>query len=158
MKEDKNNLISLFQSEVNRFLEAYPSLKYQWKDDNYVIGIEGDKEGFGLEIHLDEKEITLYTDYGIHQHLIPDENEPISEFVASTVGLIRDLLSPDMRIKEYQSNGKGYRWDLEGNYGGKWEREDTTSLIFFNYFGTRSFTYFTNNLLPGRLCDRKTEQ
>lgn len=72
--------------------------------------------------------------------------------VEDALGLVRDLLSPDMRVRELRAGRSAYRWFIEAFDGRTWKVEHMTGLLFWNYFGRRSEHIYQNAVLPGRLA------
>lgn len=66
------------------------------------------------------------------------------------MGVVRDLLSKNMRIKEILSNNKPVRWLLQYKGENGWETEATNGLIFYNYLGKKSERLNSNDTLPPR--------
>jgi len=78
-----------------------------------------------------------------------DDRDPAS-FVRDALGLVRDLLSPGMRLRELRAAGRPYKWILEGRLSGQWHTEQTMALLIWNYFGVRSERIYQNAHLPER--------
>ena len=79
------------------------------------------------------------------------EPEPgIDALVESLFGLLRDMLSPDMRIRELWAWPLPYRGFLEAFDGARWSTEQEMGLIFWNYVGRRSVQIYSNSVLPSR--------
>jgi len=95
----------------------------------------------------------VYTEVGFHAHF---EGTP-DETVQQALGLTRDLLSADMRIREQLASGRGYRWTLDRRDTSGWTRESTTGAFFWNYFGRRTERVYQNTQLPGRLVNARHE-
>jgi len=77
--------------------------------------------------------------------------ESTARLVEELFGLLRDMLSSDMRIRELCANSSPYRGILETYDGTRWSTEHEMGLIFWNYFGKRSFRTYSNSILPGRM-------
>ena len=108
-----------------------------------------DDSGFDVEVCVGAREIVVHA-LGAHEHFELQGSTP-SEVCASVLGLVRDLLSPDMRIREMRSRGRAFRWFVESRNGPEWLVETETGLLFFNYFGRRSERVYQNRQLPGRM-------
>ena len=129
---------------------SYPHLPCLTKDEGSAYAIEFPKtseSGFDVDVYVrDDGYLEITTDHGWHYHGHGLTGEQLEE----RLGLVRDLLSPAMRIREVRSNNKPYGWVLEGSYGTDWKREGASALVFFNYFGRRSEHVFQNSALPAR--------
>jgi hypothetical protein len=71
--------------------------------------------------------------------------------VDQVLGLARDLLSPDMRLRQLVAGGAPYKWIVEYHDGTSWRPEFVHGLLIFNIFGRRSTQTFQNHQLRGRL-------
>ena len=107
-----------------------------------------DDFGFDVEVSVGDREIVVHA-LGAHEHFELGNGTP-SEVCASVLGLVRDLLSPDMRIREIRSRGRPFRWFVESRNGPAWQVEAETGLLVFNYLGKRSERVYQNRQLPGR--------
>ena len=120
-----------------------------------TLGAQASGQGRGcsqaqvIEVVLqpDSRGIIAVTSVGFHEHV----EGPVTESVQDALGFARDLLSPDMRVREQLSDERGYRWNLERRQEGEWALESTTGLMFWNYFGRRSERFYQNQHPPGRL-------
>jgi hypothetical protein len=106
------------------------------------------ENGFDITVEVFPHEIIVSAD-GPHLHF--DDMKNIETTVQEALGLIRDMLSPAIRVVEQRSNGHPYKWHLESFRNGQWQREDTTDILFYNYFGKKSKTIYQNDILPGRI-------
>lgn len=105
-------------------------------------------EGFDISVVADEKEVSVFTEYIAHDHFSSDESHEDSSYQA--LGLVRDLLTPKMRIKVFEVGGKAYRSDMEIQHDGSWRRANTTTLFAFTLFRKKTVKYFSNDRLPNR--------
>jgi hypothetical protein len=65
------------------------------------------------------------------------------------LGMIRALLSTDMRLKARCAGGRPYKWGIEQSTPNGWiARDEQMALIFYNYFAARSERVFQNSQLP----------
>lgn len=110
-----------------------------------------DDFGFDVDVCVGDREIVVQA-LGAHEHFDLGNGTP-SEVCASVLGLVRDLLSPAMRIREIRSHGRPFRWFVESLNGPEWQVEAETGLLIFNYFGSRSERVYQNRQLPGRMHD-----
>lgn len=106
-----------------------------------------DASGFDIALIGNSNDIELAAG-GFHSHV--DNPADPTELVRGALGFVRDLLTPSMRLREWCSNGVPYRWVLESSRGGAWVAEESTGLLFWNYFGRRTERVFQNNQLPSR--------
>jgi hypothetical protein len=145
-------LCRLFVSEAKRILAKHPEVQHSWSidgdEDRAILEIQGKGDaGFDITAHIHPNEITLWGE-GWHEHYAA--TEPKSDFVAHMLGLIRDMLSPSMRIRETLSNGTPYKWNLENLEDGTWVVENTCGLFFWNCFGKKTEKFYSNEVLPAR--------
>ena len=104
--------------------------------------------GFNINVQVFPSEIVVSMQ-GAHEHF-PLEHGP-EDLVRSVLGLVRDLLSPAMRVREQCAGGEPFRWHVEMlQDDGTWQVETTTGLFFWNYFGKRSERIYQNHVLPDR--------
>src|SRR6266498_3885481 len=80
--------------------------------------------------------------------LIPKSTH--QEKIVAALGLVRDLLSPHMRIRELRAGKSAYRWHMEALHNNEWQTEGFTGLLFWSYFAKRSERILQNTTLPGR--------
>lgn len=85
---------------------------------------------------------------GFHTHF--DDSDDAGALVRDAFGLVRDLLSPAMRLREWRAGNVPYRWVLEVQVADGWRSEQTMGLLFWNYFGRRSERVYQNRQLPAR--------
>jgi hypothetical protein len=152
-------LCRLFASEAKRILARHPGVQHSWSidadEDHAILEIEGKGDaGFDITAHIDSSEIILWSE-GWHEHYAA--TEPKTDFVAHMLGLIRDMLSPSMRIRETLSNGTPYKWNLENLEDGTWVVENTCGLFFWNWFGKKTEKFYSNEALPARPPLREEE-
>ena len=131
----------------------HPEVLHSWSidddEDHAILEIQGKGDaGFDITAHIDSGEITLWSE-GWHEHYTC--TEPKADFVAQLLGLIRDMLSPSMRIRETLSNGVPYKWSLENFEDGTWVVENTCGLFFWNWFGEKAEKFYRNEVLPSRV-------
>ncbi len=127
-------------------LESGPRVAHAWEAGDVLAFPAQSHDGFEVRIVPAGRELIVFTQ-GYHEHL---SGKP-STIVEQALGLVRDLLSPDMRIRERRAGGSPYRWVLERRAATGWEREASTGLLFWNWFGRRSERIYQNHQLPGRL-------
>ena len=139
----------IFYEYINEIISNERQLVYEWCNDSSEITFKKNShEGFDLIIKCDIDSIYIYTDIGYHNEYPLTKN--LQTVLTEVTGLARDLLSKNMRIREYLSNNKPYRWDVESLVDNKWYSVDSTGLIFWNYLGKRSEKIYFNNILSER--------
>jgi hypothetical protein len=136
------------QTQGAQIASEYPEVSCRWQGDELVFP-KADDDGFEIRLQPDAAGVIVLTDVGLHVHV---EGDP-EDAVRDALGLVRDLLSPDMRVVERRSGQHGYRWTLERLESGRWLGEARTGLLFWNYFGRRSEQIYQNRRFPGRLAD-----
>jgi hypothetical protein len=92
--------------------------------------------------------VTVYSEYLAHQHFTSDGDHQKAAQLA--LGLVRDLLSPAMRVRLVKVADKPIRGDLETLSDGRWRRESTTALFNFRLFRKRTVEYYFNERFPAR--------
>lgn len=131
----------------DRIATQYPEVACRWQGDELVFP-KTTEDGFEISLQPDSRGVIVLTDVGLHVHV---DGAP-ADAVQDALGLVRDLLTPDMRIVELRAGGGGYRWRMERLESGRWLVEARTGLLFWNYFGRRSERTYQNRRLPGRLA------
>jgi hypothetical protein len=105
-------------------------------------------EGFEVTVIADDQEVTVYTEYLAHQHFTSDGNH--EEVSQQAMGLVRDLLSPVMRLCVIEVGGKPFQAHFEISHRGEWHRESTTALFSLPFFRKRIERFYVNRRLPIR--------
>ena len=151
-------LCNEFVRAATDILSHYPDILHEWSidddEDHCILYLpKNAHDGFDIIVEVFSTEIIVNTD-GPHLHL--DLVESPNRTVNRALCLVRDLLSPDMRIVEKCANGKPYKWLVQILRNGNWYTEQTSSLLFFNFIGRRSERIFMNRTLPGRLSNSDT--
>jgi hypothetical protein len=157
MKELKetNQTPGLCQSFLRQAKDALsdsPQIKHTWSMDadekHCILNIPKDGDnGFPVTVEVRPDEIMVIAG-GAHTNFHLDETP--DKLAAHALGLVRDLLSPAMRIREHLAGGKPYKWAFELNKNGQWITEEYCALFFWNYFGKRTVKIYQNNILPAR--------
>jgi hypothetical protein len=137
------------RAQAKAILSAHPGVPHAWREDGTLVFPRPSPDGFEVTLHPEDGEIVVFTSCGLHEHV---EGQPL-EASTRALALTRDLLSPDMRVREFRAGGQGYRWVLERRTGRGWAAETSTALLLWNYFGRRSQRVYSNAQLPGRLAD-----
>jgi len=138
--------------QAKEVLAEHPEIRHGWSidddEDHCILEIpEQCDGGFAVTAEVYPDEITVAA-LGAHTHLVADPGA--EEVVGRALGLVRDLLSPAMRIRERLASGEPYRWAFETYESGVWVVEEWSGFIFWNYFGKRSEKFYQNRLLPAR--------
>lgn len=138
--------------EARTLLSHFPQIRHDWSidadEDHCILDIPSDAEGgFPVTVEVYPDEIIIRAG-GAHRTLSRDDAK--DDLVEESLGLVRDLLSPGMRIREYLASGTPYRWAFEVFQDGRWMTEESVGLFFYNYFGTRTERTFQNRILPAR--------
>lgn len=141
-----------FVKVATEALATTPEVAHEWTvsadGSHATLEITGHgAPGFDITIEAGPHEFLVAAE-GFHEHLAV--REPLEEFLGGITGLIRDMLSPNMRVREKLSGGKPYSWSLEVLMDGRWVAESTCGLIFWNWFGRRSEKIYSNTNLPPR--------
>ena len=141
-----------FVRQAQQALSHHPQIVHEWSidddEDHCILDIpEADENGFPVTVEVYPEQITVMAGPA-HVHLDPDGDA--DELAAYALGLIRDLLSPAMRIREQLAGGRPFKWTLEHLHGGKWIMEEEMGLLIYNWFAKRSERIYQNQILPAR--------
>jgi hypothetical protein len=131
------SLVDELRRQVLAALTTTTSVSCDWSTDGSRLRFpRQDDSGFDVEVHATEHEIVVQA-IGVHEHFeIAASSGP--EVCVRVLGLVRDLLSPDMRIREVRAGDKPVRWFMESFSDGRWSPEAETGLLFFNYISRRT--------------------
>ena len=133
-------------------MSQHPQIRHEWTiDDDEAHCVpkipEENDSGFPITVEVTSDQIMVMAS-GAHTSMqLGDEPD---ELVASALGLVRDLLSPGMRIRERMSGGKRYKWAFERYENGRWVTEEWICLFIWNYFAKRTEKTYQNAILPAR--------
>ncbi len=141
------------QYGIARFAD-YPEIGHDWSVSRENCGLfvpASSESGFDIGFVVEPTVVTV--NWGNwHSHYDLDEYRGGAEaFIADLYGLLRDMLSPDMRVRELRARSTPYRGFLESFDGTRWSVEQENGLLFWNYFGRRSVVTYSNSVLPGRM-------
>ena len=144
-----------FRRQAEAVLVRHPGLRHEWAvEEGGALRLDfpaDGPDGFPVQVLAGEGYANVFA-LGAHELFEAGGDEPPGEVAAAALGLVRDLLSPDMRLRELSAGGRPYKWILEArDAGGGWRAEHETGLVFFNYFGARAERVYQNRQLPGRL-------
>jgi hypothetical protein len=140
-------------SKIKTFVDANPKileLTYDWNSDSKITFKKEDENGFDISIEDDGDSILLETDNGYHDCIEINNFKSEQEALLQVFGLVRDLLSNNMRIRVIMKSGKPIKWILEYFEHNKWREESTMGLLTLNIFGKTTEQVFSNNILPSR--------
>ncbi len=152
MDDRDPGLCKAFVAAGRAFLAAHPEVKHSWSidadEDHCVLEMPKQAEdGFDLTVEVYPSQITVFAE-GAHEHL--DSGGDVRGTVGNALGLIRDLLSPSMGVREQRAAGTPYKWHIENLEQGAWNIESSTALMFWPYFGKRDECIYQNHILPAR--------
>ena len=144
-------LCRMFVTRAKAILAKHPQIRHEWSidadEDHCILDIpKAEPDGFDITVEVDPEEIIIFGQ-GFHLHF--DEGG-IDAKVESSLGLIRDLLGPGMRIMECLIGGTPYRWDAQSFQNGQWITENTSGRFFRKYFGERTYKIYQNKVLEAR--------
>ncbi|MGE3517185.1 MAG: hypothetical protein AB7H53_18785 [Hyphomicrobium sp.] len=131
------------------------ALRSQWTSERERCELfvpKAASNGFDIRFAVETEAVTV--NWGNwHSRFEPTEgNDVLVEYL---FGLLRDMVSCDMRVRELWAGGTPYRGYLETCQGEDWLIEQEMGLIFWNYFGRRTVKIFTNAILPGRMRETR---
>jgi len=119
--------------------------------DCYTFSIKDkSKNGYSIYVEILGDELIFHCDH-FHQHIYQPKEMNTEEYVNHVFGMVYDYLTTDVRMIEKRSNGKPYKWTIETKEGEEWKEDQSTGLIFYNYFGMKSEKIYQNDLLPPRM-------
>jgi len=139
--------------QARTILARHPALAHRWEqhqNSQELVFPSSESTGFDVTVSISREGVIVLAS-GAHQHFGPIEGQSEESIAAEALGLVRDLLSPDMRVREFRAAGSPYRWTMEICTADGWKATETTGLLFWNYFGRRSQRVFQNQTLPGHL-------
>lgn len=146
-----SDLPNVLQQYGQSVLASYPEIVHQWSDrpDGCELNIPiSCPTGFDIRLLVSPDTVTL--DWG-RWHTPFELDTEIETFVEHLFGLIRDMLGPEMRVRELWAWPFPYRGFLESFDGTQWSVVQETGLVIWNYLGKRSVRIYFNSVLPGRL-------
>jgi hypothetical protein len=146
-------LPQVFRAAVVGIREKSPADCLDWRleDKNGACELVIPKlsdDGFEVIVIADDCEVTVYSEHIAHQHFTSDGNH--EEVCQLALGLVRDLLSPAMRLRVIEVGGKPSRAHFEISRDGVWRRDGTTVLFSLPFFRKRVERFYTNRRLPIR--------
>jgi hypothetical protein len=141
------NLSESFRRYGTDVFARNPEIVHEWsiESDHCELSIPAQSpNGFDIRFEIDLNAVTLYWG-NWHTRF-----ESADTLIEDLFGLLRDMLGPDMRVRELCANANPYRGFLETHDGTRWSTEYEMGLIFWNYFGKRSVRTYSNSILPAR--------
>ena len=138
------------RTQAARVLEAHQTLPHRWQAHDELCFPSIAEQGFDVIVRPERGGIAVLTNVGFHERF---DGAPANA-VEDALGFTRDLLSPDMRVREQRSGTRPYRWLVERRDSDHWCVEAETGLLFWNYLGRRSERVYQNCQLSGRLEQR----
>jgi hypothetical protein len=143
-----------FVKQAKSALANHPQIKHEWSidedEDHCILDIpEQCENGFAITVEVWPTEIMIVGS-GAHTQMYLEKYNGADELAAYALGLVRDLLSPAMRILERSAGGEPYKWAFQSYHDGAWRTEELIGLLFWNYFGKRSERIYQNTILPAR--------
>ena len=139
------------QDYAGPLLRAYPELRPRWNDAGDELHLrKTDAQGYDIRVSMDKHTLYLFVEHGYDDHWRHHDPQALQGNLDLVFGLVRDLLSPKMRLRALLSNGLAFRWLLERRERDCWECESSVGLLFWSYFGRRSEAIYVNRVLPAR--------
>ena len=154
MKNSVALLVAALRTQGEAALQTTPALRHEWRSEGDALVLRIPKiapDGFDVELEANVEGLELRCG-DMHTPLAVG-SEPDGA-VRDALGMIRDLLSPGMRLREQWAGGSPYRWSLEALGNGGWQCEYEMALFVWNFLGRRSECIYKNGHLPVR--DRGT--
>jgi hypothetical protein len=138
--------------QARAILVGHPAISHRWEQrgtSQNLVFPALQPTGFDVTVTIEPSGVVVAA-RGAHHHFEANEGQDVEHTAAEALGLVRDLLSPDMRVIEYCAGGLPYRWAMEVRTADGWKATEVTGLLFWNYLGRRSQLVFQNQTLPGR--------
>lgn len=151
--ENIEALPKVFRTVVESLIRCSPEHTRDWqlvsKAGNTELVIPKlAEEGFKITVVADDSEVSVYSEYLAHEHFTSDgDHEAVSN---QAMGLVRDLLSPLMRLRVTEVKGSVIRARFEVMRDGAWKAEAITGLLAFSFFSKRTEKFFINRRMPIR--------
>ena len=151
----ESNLCREFVQAAKAALSKTPEVNHSWsiapnEARCSLLIPKANEDGFDVVVEVSQHGIVVFGE-GAHQHFDTAESTH-QDKVAAALGLVRDLLSQHMRIRELRAGKSAYRWLMESLHDNGWQTACSTVLLCWNYFGKRSERFLQNTTLPGRLA------
>ena len=146
----RSGLIGALEQQGEAAMRASPALPHEWvsEAESLVLRIPAiSSDGFDVELQANAGGLELRCG-DMHPPL--DVSSDPAAAVRDALGLVRDVLSPGIRLRELTAGGNADHWLLEATTERGWEVEFRMGLMFWNYFGRRSERIYCNDHLPAR--------
>ena len=144
------DIIESLREQGEAALRDTSALKHEWTaaDDRLVLSFPATaSEGFDVELEANSDGLELRCG---DMHTPLNHGPDPATAVRDALGLIRDLLSPAMRLRELCAGGGAYRWYLESDSATGWQVEYEMGLLFWKFWANRSERIYRNSQLPAR--------
>src|SRR5262245_26808295 len=115
-----------FVRQAGEILGRYPDLVHRWEEDNRsrsLVFPASEATGFDVRASVSEQEIVVFAK-GAHRHFDSSAGSDAEAVASQALGLIRDLLSPGMRVREFSAGRSAYRWAMEIATPNGWKTEE----------------------------------
>lgn len=142
-----------FYEHACKLLKEHPLVPYstsQTSRSRSLCFAPQDDDGFSVEVEACDGEVFIHT-AGVDSYAFPLDDDA-TDLVAEVLGVVRDLLSPHMRLRVLSAGRTPYKFIIESWNGTSWEPEQQTTSLVFNYLARRSERIYVNRQLPGRLA------
>ena len=154
MMHAPTELSTHFESKARVILAKYPEIRHEWRapERPAILHLKFPRvtdSGFDIDVQVFPVQIFVYAG-GAETQLSITRERPAEVIVQEALGLVRDLLSPAMRLRVWFASGQPYKWATEYEASGRWRRDSQVSLLFYNYFGKRTVWVHQNTVLPAR--------
>ena len=154
MISEPRNFVEAFRDVADPILARHSQLRVAWeshpKGGGYTLRVFKSSPT-GFDVGVEVQTYGLYPFAGEWHGSPWDITTPGTSVVAMcryALGLIRALLSSDMRLRVRQAGGRPYKWCIEAATPTGWRLHEETGLLFFRFFSARSDQYFQNDQLP----------
>ena len=154
MSSEHRNFIEAFKEAADPILARHPELRFAWenhqKDSGYTLRIFK-TDSIGFDVGVEVQTYGLYPFAGEWHGSPWDVTTPgttVLSMCGYALGLIRALLSSDMRLRVRYAGGRPYKWCIEVASPAGWRLHEETGLLLFRFWSARSEQYFQNRQLP----------
>lgn len=150
MESSVVRLVAALRKQGEAAIQMTPELRHEWRSGGDALVLRIPKiapDGFDVELEANAGGLELRC--GDMHTPLACGSDP-DEAMRDVLGLLRDLLSPGMRLREQWAGGRAYRWSLEVLGNGGWQREYEMALLVWNFLGRRSERIYQNRHLPVR--------
>ncbi len=148
MKDRVQEYASILRQQATSVLAGYPALKHTWSDQGAIVTLgfpPTDDSGFEVALQIGNGYAYVLVGHSHYSYNLRSA-APETE-IGRALNLVCEVLSTKMRVREFRSNDKPYRWLVERQLDGQWKPELEEEEIFFNYFGRRSERVYHNKQL-----------